>query len=249
MFRHSSIYVNAASGIQTPSDLVGKRVGCPEYQMTAAVWIKGILSDYHDVPVNTVTYYTGGLEQPGREETPMDLPSDIKVVPIGNERTLSAMLDAGEIDALYTAHMPSCFASGSPNVRRLFANYAEVEHAYLAETGIFPIMHTIVVRTSTLEKNPWVARSLMKAFEESKERAVAELFETTALKCMLPWLTSAAEETRAAFGTEDFWPYGIAPNDAALTAFLRYSYEQGLAPALLEPIDIFAVSTQEAAKI
>ncbi len=249
MFRHSSIYINTRSGIKSPSDLAGKRVGCPEYQMTAAVWIKGIMSDFYDVPVNSVQYYTGGLEQPGREETPMDLPDDITIVPIGDERTLSAMLEAGDIDALYTAHMPSCFARRSPNVARLFENYVDVEHDYLRETGIFPIMHTVVIRSDVLDDNPWVARSLMKAFEESKRRATAELFETTALKYMLPWLTSAAEETRETFGTEDFWPYGIDENESTLSAFLRYSHEQGLSPILLEPAEIFAQSTLKTAKI
>src|SRR5262249_8184120 len=230
MFRHSCVYVNVDSGIDEPADLVGKRVGCPEYEMPAAVWLKGMLADEYGVAVNSVTYHTGGLEQPGRHEKPMALPSDIDVSPIPTDKTLSAMLDTGEIDALYTAHMPSSFAKGSPNVRRLFKDHADVEKAYFRKTGIFPIMHTVVVRSDVYERSPWVMQSLTKAFEASKQRAYADLFETTALKLMLPWLTAQAEEAREVLGADDFWPYGLEANRACLSTFLRYSFEQGLSP-------------------
>jgi 4,5-dihydroxyphthalate decarboxylase len=248
MFRHSSVYVNTSSGINEPQDLRGMRVGCPEYQMTAAVWVKGIMAEHYGVPVNSVTYYTGGLEQPGRNETAMELPEDIKVVPIGDERTLSEMLDVGEIDALYTAHMPSCFARRSPNVRRLFEDYVAVEKDYLRETGIFPIMHTVVVSREVLERTPWVARSLAKAFEQSKVLAYADLFETTALKTQLPWLTAAAEEARE-LGGEDFWPYGFEANETTLRTFLGYSHEQGLTSRRLDPRELFVPGTLEVSKI
>jgi 4,5-dihydroxyphthalate decarboxylase len=248
MFRHSSVYVNASSGIHEPQDLRGMRVGCPEYQMTAAVWVKGIMAEHYDVPVNSVTYYTGGLEQPGRQETPMELPEDIKVVPIGDDRTLSDMLEAGDIDALYTAHMPSCFARRSPNVRRLFADPVAVEKDYLRETGIFPIMHTVVVSSAVLERTPWVARSLAKAFEQAKLVAYADLFETTALKTMLPWLTASAEEARE-LGGEDFWPYGFAANEKTLSTFLGYSHQQGLTSRRLDPRELFVPGTLEVSKI
>lgn len=249
MFRHSSIYVNVHSGIETPADLMGSRVGCPEYQMTAAVWIKGILADHYDVPVSSVTYYTGGLEQPGRKEQPMDLPDDIVVVPIGEDRTLSEMLHEGEIDALYTAHMPSCFVRRSPNVRRLFKEHVAVEKEYFRKTGIFPIMHTIVVSQHILDANPWVAQSLTKAFEEAKRRALAELHETTALKYSLPWLIAATEEAREVLGSDDYWPYGIARNRGTLQSFIRYSHEQGLIPAEFEPERLFAPGTLNWSKV
>ncbi|MEA2330769.1 MAG: 4,5-dihydroxyphthalate decarboxylase [Thermoleophilaceae bacterium] len=248
MFRHSCIYVNAASGIREPADLVGRKVGCPEYQMTAAVWIKGFLADEHGVPVNSVTYYTGGLEQPGRRETPMTLPDDISVVPIGDERTLSQMLEEGEIDALYSAHGPSPFSAGSPKVKRLFEDYPEMERDYYRRTGIFPIMHTVVVRQDVLDETPWVAGALTKAFEAARDLARDDLFEVGALKVMLPWLVAAAEETRELFGSADFWPYGLEPNRKALTTFLRYSFEQGLSPRQLEPEELFVPSTLLTAK-
>lgn len=242
MFRHSSIYVNAHAGINEPADLRGRRIGCPEYQMTAAVWIKGMLAEHYGVPVNSVSYHTGGLLQPGRRETPMDLPADIVVEPIGDTRTLSAMLEAGEIDALYTAEAPATFVEGSPNVRRLFADHQSVEKDYFAETGIFPIMHTVVVRHDVYQQHPWVAQSLTKAFGDARRLAHEELRETVALQLMLPWLMAHVEETVTAMG-DDFWPYGMEQNRVTLEAFLRYSHDQGLSPELLEPEDLFAPET------
>lgn len=241
MFRHSCIYVNANSGIEAPADLRGKRVGCPEYQMTAAVWAKGILADVYGVPVDSVTYHTGGLNQAGRREVPMDLPENIVVEPVGDDRTLSDMLAAGELDAIYGPEPRSYRASS--NVRRLFEDYPVVEREYFRETGIFPIMHTVVVRQDVLESDPWVAMSLTKAFEEARQLARADLFEIGAVKHMLPWLVAHAEETSEVFGREDWWPYGIEPNRKPLDTFLRYSNEQGLSPRKLAVEELFFPST------
>jgi 4,5-dihydroxyphthalate decarboxylase len=243
MFRHSSIYINAHSGIREPRDLIGKRVGCPEYQMTAAVWVKGILADDYGVPVDSVTYHTGGLKEPGRREMPMDLPPNVSVTPIPEDQTLSAMLESGDIDALYTAEMPTPFIERSPNVRRLFSDYVRAEQAYFEKTSIFPIMHTVVIRGEVLERHPWVAQSLTKAFIAAQEIAYRDLYDTTALKTMLPWLTAYVEETRAAMRADDYWPYGLARNRDTLSRFLRYSHEQGLLPRRVEPEELFTPST------
>jgi 4,5-dihydroxyphthalate decarboxylase len=248
MFRHSCVYVNVDAGIDSPEQLIGRRIGCPEYQMTAAVWLKGIMADHYGVPVDSVTYVTGGLEQPGRVEAPMDLPSSIRIEVIPPDRTLSEMLERGEIDALYTAHMPSSFAGGSGRVRRLWKDHAAVEREYFRTTGIFPIMHTVVIRRDVYERDRWIARSLLKAFEESKQMALRELYETTALKVMLPWLTSAAEDVRGLLG-QDFWPYGLEANRATLGTFLRYSHEQGLSPRRLAPEELFAPETLRESRI
>jgi 4,5-dihydroxyphthalate decarboxylase len=247
MFRHSSIYINKKSGIKEPADLRGKRVGCPEYQMTAAVWIKGILADDYGVPVDSVMYRTGGLEQPGRSETTLRMNGTISVEAIPSHRTLSEMLEDGEIDALYTAHSPSCFGR-APDVARLFANYEAVEREYVTRTGIFPIMHLIVVRRPLLDQHPWVAQSLSKAFEAAKVLAYKDLRETTQLKYMVPWLTAAAEDARALMG-EDFWPYGLEANRTTLETFLRYSHEQELIVDLPSPSELFAPATLETSKI
>jgi 4,5-dihydroxyphthalate decarboxylase len=249
-FRHSCIYVNADAEIHTPKDLIGKRIGTPEYQMTAPVWIRGILSEHYGVPVDSVTYYTGGEEEPGRsEKIRLDLPPNIKVQPIGETQTLSAMLASGEIDALYSARMPSTFSlRRGAAVHRLFANYKVVEQEYYRQTRIFPIMHTVAIRRDVYEQNRWVAQALYKAFVEAQRRTYEELYMTAALKAMLPWLTSHVEETRALMG-DDFWAYGFESNRASLVTFLRYHHEQGLSKRLLEPEELFAPETMESFKI
>jgi 4,5-dihydroxyphthalate decarboxylase len=249
LFRHSSIYINANSGIRTPKDLIGKRIGTPEYQMTAPVWIRGILSDHYGVPVDSVTYCTGGEEETGRsEKIKLDLPPSIRVEPIGEHQTLSKMLADGEIHALHTARMPSTFCTAPDKVKRLFPDFVKVEKEYYRETGIFPMMHTVAIRRDVYEANRWVAQSLYKAFVEAQKRTYEDLYVTAALKGMLPWLTAHVEETRALMG-EDFWPYGFERNRATLATFLRYHHEQGLSKRLLTPEELFAPEVMESFKI
>ena len=248
-FRHSCIYVNAGAGIREPKDLIGKRVGNPEYQMTAPVWIRGILSDHYSVPIDSVTYCTGGEEEPGRsEKLKLDLPENIRVEPIGPTQTLSQMLFEGEIDALYTARMPSSFLKGGGRVKRLFENYVDVERQYFRDTGIFPIMHTVAIRREVYEANRWLAQSLCKAFVEAQRRTYDDLQQTAALKTMLPWLTAHLEDARREMG-DDYWPYGLERNRKTLTTFLRYHHEQGLSKRLLTPDELFAPESLESFKI
>ncbi|VCU68306.1 4,5-dihydroxyphthalate decarboxylase [Pigmentiphaga humi] len=248
-FRHSCIYVNADAGIREPKDLIGKRIGTPEYQMTAPVWIRGILDEHYGVPVDSVTYVTGGEEEPGRpEKLKIDLPPNIKVEQIGPTQTLSQMLLDGEIDALHTARMPSTFLTGKGKVQRLFPDFEAVERAYYRDTGIFPIMHTLVIRREIYEANRWVAQSLYKAFAQAQQVAYQNLRETAALKIMHPWLLSNMEAVVQEMG-EDFWAYGFENNRKTLETFLRYHYEGGLSKKLLQPEDLFAPETFEAFKI
>jgi 4,5-dihydroxyphthalate decarboxylase len=248
-FRHSCIFIHRDSGIREPKDLIGKRVGVPEYQMTAGVWIRGILSDEYKVPVSSVTYFRGGEEEPGRpEKIALSLPPEIHLESIPPTKTLSAMLESGEIDALYTARMPSTFGNASGRVRRLFENYQSVEQDYFSRTNIFPIMHVVAIRRDVHEKSPWVAQSLYKAFAQAQRIAYGELYDSGALYCMLPWLTRHVEETRVLMGT-DFWPYGLERNTHTLGTFARYSFEQGLAKRLLKPEELFAPETLESFKV
>ena len=248
-FRHSCIYVNANSGINEPKDLIGKRIANPEYQMTAPVWIRGILSEHYGVPVDAQPYLFGGEEEVGRiEKLKLQLPPNIQVHPIGPTQTLSQMLYDGEIDALYTARMPSSFLKGDGRVRRLFADYAPVERAYYRQTGIFPIMHTVVIRREVYEANRWIAQSLTKAFIEAQKHTYQDLTETAALKVMLPWLTAHVEDTRAEMGN-DWWSYGLEKNHAVLDTFTRYHHEQGLSPRKLDPTELFAPESLEAFRI
>jgi 4,5-dihydroxyphthalate decarboxylase len=242
VFRHGSIYVNSRSGITLPEQLAGRTVGVPEYQMTAAVWIRGILGEHHGVPVDSVVYRTGGLHDAGRtEKLALDLPPNFAVTPIAADQTLDAMLVAGELDALYTARAPRAFdpANAEGIVRRLFADPKASEQSYFRSTGIFPIMHTVVIRREAYDANRWIATSLLDAFTRSKALMYEGLREITALKASLPWSVQEAEETIALMG-EDFWPYGIEANRATLETFLRYSYEQGLAKRVLGVEEIFA---------
>jgi 4,5-dihydroxyphthalate decarboxylase len=217
--------------------------------MTAPVWIRGILSDHYNVPVSSVTYFTGGEEEPGRpEKLALSLPPEIRVQPIAETQTLSKALETGEIDALYTARMPSTYRHGAGRVRRLFEDHHMVERAYYLETRIFPIMHAIAIRREIYEKNRWVAQSLYKAFVEAQRMVYQDLEETAALKFMLPWLHQHLAETQQIMG-RDFWAYGLAPNVPALSTFLRYHHEQGLSKRLLTPQEIFAPETFESFKI
>ena len=248
-FRHSCIFVSARSGVREPKDLVGKRIGVPEYQMTAPVWIRGILADEYGVDPASVTYLTGGEEEPGREEKlKLNLPERFKVASIGPDKTLSAMLADGEIDALHTARTPSTFYSRPGDVRRLFPDFVTVEKDYFRRTGLFPIMHVIAIRRSVYEANRWIAQSLFKAFEQAQAITYDNLAVTSAMTTMLPWQVAAVEEARAELGA-DWWPYGFARNRAVLDTFLRYHHEQGLSARRLQPEELFAPETFEAFKI
>ena len=246
-FRHSCIYVSAKSGIKTAKDLIGKTIGVPEYQMTAPVWIRGILSEHYGVPVDSVRYVTGGEEEPGRpEKQSLDLPARIKCTPIPDDKTLSQMLRDGEIDALHTARAPSTY--DGETVLRLFPDYAAVELDYWRKTRIFPIMHTIAIRRELYEENRWIAQALFKAFVESQKRAYALLKQTAAHVAMLPFLNAQVDEAVREMG-DDYWPYGLDKNRDTLTTFLRYHYEAGLSKTLLKPEELFAPETLEAFKI
>lgn len=248
-FRHGCIFVNADAGIAEPSQLVGKRVGVPEYQMTAPVWIRGILQDEYGVAPGSVEYFSGGQEETGRvEKLKLNLPPGIRVTPIGPEQTLARMLADGELDAFHTARAPSTFYSEPDRVRRLFPDYVAVERDYFRRTRIFPIMHVIALRRDVYRANPWVATSLFKAFVASQRITYEGLQVTAALKTMLPWQVAAVEEARREMG-EDWWSYGLHANRHVLDTFVRYHHEQGLSRRLLRLEELFAPETLEAFKI
>jgi 4,5-dihydroxyphthalate decarboxylase len=244
-FRHSGIYVNEASGIREPGQLRGATVGVAEYQLTANVWIRGILQDEYGVPVNSVRYRTGGLHDPGRrEKLALRLPADVDVRPIGPHDTLSGLLERGEIDAVYSPRTPECFTRGAPGVRRLFGDFKAAETEYWRATGVFPIMHTVVLRTDVHRRNRWLARSLFDAFERARRTAFESVGETAALRYMLPWLASDLEYAQHVLGA-DYWTYGLPGNEKALETIVRYEYEQGLIPRQFEIAELFAPEVLE----
>jgi 4,5-dihydroxyphthalate decarboxylase len=242
MFRHTGVYVSEASGITSPAELAGRLVGVAEYQLTANVWIRGILEEYYGLPFRSVRYRTGGLNEPGRrEKIPLKLPADIDIEPIPEDRTLSGMLAAGEIDAIYSPRAPDSFALGN-SVRRLFGDSRERERQYFLDSRIFPIMHVLVMRRPLYEANPWLARSLVKAFGQAKDLAYRELTRTAALAVTLPWVREEYEESVGLLG-EDFWSYGLDANRHVIETFVRYSHRQGLLSRQPEPDELFAQET------
>jgi 4,5-dihydroxyphthalate decarboxylase len=149
---------------------------------------------------------------------------------------------------MYTARAPSTFGNGTGKVRRLFENYGVVEREYYRKTGIFPIMHTVVIRRDVYEKNPWVAQALYKALVASKAKAMEMYNQTAALAAMLPWLVAHVEDAKRELG-EDWWSYGLDANRHVLDTFLRYHHEQGLSKRRLKPEDLFAKETLESFKV
>lgn len=243
LFRHSAIYIRTDRGIRRAQDLIGKRVGVPEYQMTAATWVRGMLHDSYGVRPGDLQWRQGGLESPGRKDKfPMSLPAGFPLESIGADATLSALLAAGDLDAVVSAEPPHCYGDGRSPVARLFEDYESVERSYFRETGIFPIMHAVGVRKDVHQRYPWLAASLYKAFVAAKDIAMRDLQEVVALKTMLPWLGSHARATRELMG-QDFWPYGVAPNRRTLEALIRYSFDQGLSARRLQIEELFAPST------
>ncbi|HLI28218.1 MAG TPA: ABC transporter substrate-binding protein [Chloroflexota bacterium] len=248
-FRHNAIYVNTDAGIERPEQLKGKRMGVPEYNVTAAVWVRALLQHDYGVRPEDIRWFQGGLHDPGRAEKAMGtLPPGVRVDPIPPGKTLDAMLEAGELDAVHAPRMPNCFARRSPRVRRLFPDFRAAEAEYYRRTRIFPIMHTIVIRREVYRANPWVAESLYKAFAEAKARCMAALYNTAALPYMLPWMIEEFEAARELMG-DDYWAYGWEPNRHVLEAFTQYAYEQGLTPERLPPETLFAPSTLQTYKV
>jgi len=213
------------------------------------VWIRGILSDDYGVKVTDAQHFSGGEEEPGRDEKlKIQVPPSIRLQPIPGDKTLSRMLADGELDALVTARAPSTFHKEPQNVKRLFQNYVEVEKDYYRRTKLFPIMHTIVLRRDVYQANPWIAQSLYKAFSAAKAKAYELYNQTAALPAMVPWLTAQLEEARREMG-EDWWPYGLEPNRKVLDTFLRYHHEQGLSKRRLTPDELFAKETLQTYKL
>jgi 4,5-dihydroxyphthalate decarboxylase len=220
-FRHSGIYVRTDRGIEKPEDLKGKRIGVPEYQVTASVWLRGLFEEQFGVRPSDMSWHTGGLEQAGREETvPLRLPDGVAIESIGNRKTLFAMIADGELDALISPRPPTCYVRRDPTVRRLFENFVEIERNYYRETGIFPIMHGMGLLERKSQAHPWLAASITKAFQAAKDIALADLRERQVCKASLPWLEAVVDDMEALMG-RDYWPYGVEANRTTVEALAR----------------------------
>ena len=237
VFRHGYFFINTDKGIKSGADLKGKRGGVPEYSMTAAVYMRGLLQHEYGVKPNEIEWVQGRADRLHRA-----LPPDIRLTqaPAGTE--LGDLLERGEIDFLMTANNPLSFRRGSPHVRRLFPNYAELEKDYYRRTKIYPIMHTVVIRREIYERDPWVALSLYKAFSRAKENCYRLLMETGSPKASFAWLQPMIEEEQEIIG-RDWYPYGIEANRPTIEALLQYTEEHGLSARRLKIEELFAPST------
>lgn len=248
VFRHSGFYIRTDRDIKTGADLKGKTVGVPEYQMTAAVWQRGLLKDEFGIEPWEISWRTGGLEETGREErTPINLPSKYDCQRIGPDQTLSKMLEDGDLDAVICPPVPSCLQNNAANVGRLWPNFREAEQDYYRRSGLFPIMHILGVKKSLAAVYPWLPANLYKAYRQAKDLAFKELEALGALKISLPWVGAELAETRALMG-EDVWPYGVEENRKPIEALIRYSAEQNLTAPGLTPEDLFAETTLQTSR-
>lgn len=249
IFRHSGIYIRRGAGIETPANLRGKRVGLPEYQITAVVWMRGMLQHEYGVAPREIRWWSGGQEEPGRHErTPLKPIPGIDITELEGNQTLVSMLRNGELDALFTARAPSSFLRGESHIGRLFPNTRQAEMAYFKKTGLFPIMHLVGIRKTLLAQYPWLATSVYKAFCEAKALAMRDLRDVNALMVTLPFLEAETLETMSAMG-DDFWRYGVHENIGEIEALTQYAYEQGLVDRKLNAEDLFPPSVFELSKV
>lgn len=244
-FRHSGIFIREDGPVDDPGALNGKRVGIPEWTVTAPVYQRALLQHDYGVDLASVEWVQGGINEPGRIETlPVQVPPGFRIRP-ERRRSLNQMLLDGDLDAICVPHPPAAFEDRSGRIVQLFSDSVAVEQEYYARTGIFPIMHLVVVRADVHERYPWAAVSLLKAFTRAKDASLARLLDPAAPHFPLPWGPERARTAEAAFGP-DLWPYGIEPNRATLNAFLGYADEQGLLGRRLEVDELFPGSVREA---
>jgi 4,5-dihydroxyphthalate decarboxylase len=247
-FRHTSIYVRT-DRIKEPKDLKGKKVGVPEYQLTANVWARGILEDDYGVRPSDIHWIRGGIEEAGRpEKVSIKLPPGVRLDDAPEGRTISDLLDTGEIDAFIAPRPPAFIERGHPHVGWLFPDPVAAAKDYFKRTGVFPIMHLIGIRRSLVEKHPYLPAAVFKAFEQSKAAALEMLSDTSATKVTLPFIEEQLKAARDTMGN-DFWPYGVEASRKTLEAFLRHHHAQGLSPRLMKVEELFHPSTHETFKI
>ncbi|MDF2115010.1 ABC transporter substrate-binding protein [Roseiarcaceae bacterium H3SJ34-1] len=238
LFRFSSFYVNKKSGIKTVQDLKGKRVGSPEWAHSAAVYMRGWMHNECGVKLPDVHWYQAGANAPGRvEKVELSLPKGVEITRVA-DKSLSEMLASGEIDCAIIARPPTCFLEGHPDVVRLYPDYLGMEEDYYERTKVWPIMHIIAMQKRIVDENPWVARNLVNAFEESKRRSLERLLDPAVSRYPLAWLPTYARKMRDMFGGDPF-PFGIEANRPTLEQMLLYTYQQGIAHKHVKPEDLF----------
>jgi 4,5-dihydroxyphthalate decarboxylase len=235
VFRHGAFFTRA-DGPTRLEDLAGARIGIPEWAQTAGVWARGILAEHHGIDLAAVRWRQGGVNAPGRKEkAALELPSGI-VVETERERSLDQLLRDGDLDAVISARPPAGALTGE--LRTVLADPRSAERQYWERSGVFPIMHVVVLRPDFHRANPWAATSLYEGLDAARARSVARMLDATASHAPLPWISDLARDAAAAFGG-DLWPYGIEPNRVTIEAFARYAHEQGLTPRCLTAEELF----------
>ena len=224
LFRHGYIFINTNSGIKAPKDLDGKRVGVPEYRQTAAVWIRGMLQHEYGVDLDGIRWFEGGMNAPRRQDALDIRPQGPLKIEFVSDTTLNQLLVDGKLDAVIGARRPAAMGS-EPHIAKLFPDSRRVEREYYRKTGIFPMMHTIVIREELHTAKPWIAESMFKAFVQAKDRCLEQMRFSGTNRYMLPWLFDDLDEMEAVFG-KDPWPYDLEPNRATLEALVRYLVDQ-----------------------
>lgn len=247
MFRHSCVFVNTLSGVDRPEDIVGKRIGeFGIYSQDSGVWAKGILMDEYGFRPERNTWVIGGLDRPMPpfDFVPQTHAADVDVQPAPDGVALGTMLERGDIDVLFTANVPQVVLDGSTKIQRLFLDSETVERDYFRRTGIFPMMHTVVVRRDLVAQEPTLPRRVYAAFLASKEagadryRNMRRLYQG---QSMMPWLNPLVERNLSELPA-DWWPYGVKVNRAAIEANLRYQFEQGLVDRHYAVDEVFETS-------
>jgi len=244
-FRHTSIYIRTDRGIKKPQDLKGKRIGIAEYQLSANVWVRGILEDDFGVKPSDIIWIRGGMDSPGRpEKIKLDLPADIRIEETGPNDTLNQMLADGEIDGFIGPRWPKCFNEGHPHIGRLFSDSISAAESHYQQTGIFPIMHVLGVRRTLAAEYPWLPGALSKGFSKAKAIAQAALNDTSAAKVTMPFVEDNLDRAKRLIGP-DYWSYGIPENAKVLDAFFDLHFRQGLSPRRVTIEEAFHPATLE----
>ncbi len=243
-FRHTSIYVRK-DRIKHPADLKGRRVGLPEYQLTANVWARAILQDDYGVWPEDITWVRGGIDTPGRpEKITLQLPPGVKVEAAPEGSTISELLDRGEIDGFIGPRPPNRVALRNPNIGWLFDDPTAEAKDYYRRTGVFPIMHVVGIRKELAQAHPWLPAAVVKAFTASKAQALKLLSDTSATKVTLPFVEEQLKAARESLG-EDYWSYGVQAARKTLETFVRHHHAQGLSKRLMAVEELFHPATYE----
>jgi 4,5-dihydroxyphthalate decarboxylase len=231
-FRHGFVFINTGAGIASPKDLIGREVGGTNFQPASNIWMRGILEEHYGVPHRQITWVVDRSE-----DVPFSAPPGLRIEMKRSEKALSDMLADGDIPAMISPTLPRPFVEGDKRIARLFPGYKQIEIDYFRQTGIFPIMHVTTLRREIVEKYPWVATNLVKAFEQAKQIA----YRRVANPRMIPlaWVRTAVEEQEEILG-RDPWAYGLTPaNRKNLETVLRYTHQQGLIKSLPKLDNLF----------